>query len=435
MKKKEDYSWLLILSFFFLASLFTLHFETFLTWDASRHLYGILEKGSFRVVGNRFSITLFQFPVVALIKISSNFSLWYYKKAYGLLYSFIPFLVVYWSWVKLRSKSLESFYFISTSMGIAFILQQTHFLGEHLISCQLFFLLMCFLDASSFKDKIIELLLCLFLLFLHPVACYLLVLYASFKVFLGNEKVNGKFSFFIFLIVLLRTILFFFMTNEAKVLRYGFFKVLDLHLLKFPILYRDIPLTMVLLIYLFSLMICFRSKFGNVLWSILTLFFVSYFFWRSSDKHSTLYILKARNLIFIGSTPLFFAYLYLKKANSFLDRNLKNYAVVTSFLFFLIISNEGYKYRRSLVELNQAILDVGKVCISTRNPYLVNPLSRPWTHWASFYEYVMFKGRKDISTILIQGGSCEERKHPHDLTWSTGKVTSIRSGRYFSFNF
>lgn len=184
------------------------YYQLFLSYDAAYHFYYINIHHDFFIPGDRYSVMLMQWPLVALSFLDSVAFKTY---LYGLSYSFLPIISMFG--VFHLSKRLGHRYFYYALLGTLTVnvFGFYHILSEHLIAVlclwPLYGYFSCVIKHKQSKDIAITMLLSLFLFFLHPAAIViyclvLLMLLVEQRLIKKNIIVYGLF----FLLIIMRLV-------------------------------------------------------------------------------------------------------------------------------------------------------------------------------------------------------------------------------------
>ncbi|MCO4753923.1 MAG: hypothetical protein KC478_05550, partial [Bacteriovoracaceae bacterium] len=354
----ESSSAKIVLLIIFCACLYAFYTETFLTWDASYQLFTILETKDFHTLVNRKMMGFFQLPVLFYIKYFNDVSIGTAKFLYGIIYSFVPFIVTTLCYI--FSKNKNSFFLLSICATLPFSMMQLHYLSEHLIACQVYCLMLLTLRPVQSGNKLaitVSLGLAFFLTWLHPISIYLLALHGALSMFMNwksgkSNKLIKLYSIGLFIVALLRFYSMLSFSYSREVLSDGFiFRGLTWgHDLTVRIPIRDAGLLLVLMFCLFPIIFKLRDK-KFIPHIALILGAVGYISWYQSFIHAPNYMLNTRFLIFVIATPFYLLYFW----EFVLGKGVQSFAKIaltSSIVYALFVSVVSYDYKDDLTKLD-----------------------------------------------------------------------------------
>ncbi len=143
-----------------------------LLWDGSYYLYRILDT---HIPVERFPgslDTLLALPVLLAAGLTNQVAV--LQAIFGLTYALVPILSLALSWWIVRRQAPSLFIWPALGIGVGTLMLQLHLVAEPIISIQLFWpVLMAILTRPRRQVYPVALLLCLALLFVHPLSIIL----------------------------------------------------------------------------------------------------------------------------------------------------------------------------------------------------------------------------------------------------------------------
>ncbi|MBG58978.1 MAG: hypothetical protein CMJ16_00825 [Peredibacter sp.] len=412
----------LILTLIFVGCLSAFHFETYLTWDASFHLFSILQYKDFFLMINRQSMALFQAPLVAYLHLTELPILGTAKNLYGSIYAFIPFFTLLAGRVMLKSAT-NAFFLFSISATLPVLYLQLHFLSEHLIACQLYTLMLIALIPQHFSSaywRLFSLAMAYFIYWLHPVSIFLLGLHGLFILTLEikYQKKGHLYSLSFLAMALMRLGLMLKTTHStAQVTTVSPLGSRGLKLLNGIYPNEHIFFLFLILISIFPFIYLRAKKDDKKIYYFLCVSGAIYFFWLFKFHMGIQFALELRHFLFLISTPYYIIFFksFVIPSEETIERiegtnKTKYIALLTSIFFTFSLFFTGFDYKQDLSKLDTHIKNENKVCYEGHrlNLQLKN---RNWTMWTTFFEYVMYKETRDISIFLAGVNSCNDIKN------------------------
>lgn len=161
--------------------------EQYLSWDASLHLFRMLQHDELHVIKDRWSMALMQLPLHAAYEVTDELPV--LIDAYGLIYSFVPALCVA-ALAGLLRRRTELFVLGVVGVCATVLIFQYAWHSEHLIACQVQWVLLALVvRARPTAGWTVPVAAVAALIFgLHPVSIPLLVVGAVCAVLCGDRS-------------------------------------------------------------------------------------------------------------------------------------------------------------------------------------------------------------------------------------------------------
>lgn len=404
--KSQSSTSIFVLSIGFITSLIILFSNLFLSWDASNHLYKILQTYDFYTVYNRWFIKLLQLPIILSLNIIKDLSLSYSILLYGSLFSFFSFFILVLNYV--ISEKQKDFLFFSSLFFISIGFYQYYPVSEHLIALQLFWTLVNYdLCKREHKYFSLGLLVLSFLLITsHPVSALYLILWGVVRFFFMSRKVMSEFLFFNG-IGLCRGFLIFHNRDQQKLSN---------------LLHSSNHFDLTDILIIISLVLLVSSCFMYLRRSLKVWggsFAISSFLLFYCLFTDSLAVWKTLDLKFLISVfGIFLIGLYVWKKNDIEEKYLKVSVITHTIFYFVLITSFSFDRINRFSKLDDYFTQLDRNCLELESL----PKELGIFHFADKQEYIFYQGTITPKRFLIDKMSCERFYQFQNIDYNEGKT-------------